>query len=179
MLDTPSRSASDGRIVTWSTTYFRSTSSCRDEVMTHCPSSRQVVESCVQDTWRDAAVDDLTLLDSGAALNPCAITLTRTVSEMTATTSSPASSRSSRGSRAKMTDARPRGPNQPMKPMAYRSKPAPRSASTTGSIRTSVRLKATYRTTLQLHQSLITGTARAPKMSQLTMEAIAPCCSTK
>ena len=79
---------------------------------------------------------------SGAEVRPWSTTLSATVTTTVVSTTSPSGTPRSSASSANTSEASPRGPNQPMKATVGRRTPRPASAMATGTIRTTVRLRA-------------------------------------
>ena len=128
------------------------------------------------------AVGDLSnLFASGPALRPCAITLSRTVRAMTATRSFPASCRSSTASRPKTDRGQSAGPEPAdVGETVGKRRPVPSRAA--GDRKHPDHGQAEYGVDQHVPESTSRrspGTARAPKISQLIIEATAPDCSTK
>src|SRR5215469_18013261 len=116
---------------------------------------------------------------SGSAVAPCMTTLSTTVMAITVT-ARPAvgSPSSSSASNANTTDARPRGPNQATKVTVAQPSRAPTSATATGTILTTVRLRTAYSTICQVTASIAGTSVTAPNASQTSKDTRAPISST-
>jgi hypothetical protein len=77
-----------------------------------------------------------------------------------------------------MIEASPRGPNQPTNATVRPERPDRASASATGSIRITVRLRTAYPSTRQSASRTTAGTTTAPNSSHVTSEASPAVCST-